>query len=506
MAALPDDAPSRTGGLLSRVRAWHLVALCVLFTLALRLPFLTTDLMRDEAGLLLVARHWSGGEYLYGHYFVGRGMLAVGVYKVGDLLGGAMGLRLLACVVAAGLVVAAGWAGWQLRGRAGAGWAALVAAAYGSTHLFQAQTMNERLVATALVMVSCAVFISALSHPDSWPRAVAYGALATLPLLVVQSYADGLAFGGVSFVVAVATRRLPVRQGVRLALGTAGGILLTALGVTLVLLATPMTTSEFWFQMFGFRLRAADVIGVHTSMPGARLESLFELAAQTGMILIVVCLLVGVVVVRRRGNLLPYWFGVLAMFAVSLYGMYAGADYWTDYLLQPVPALALAVALVAPSPSLSGWAMRLAGVVAAVGSVVALFLHVTSASYGQPTGETRVGTWVRDAAHPGDTGTVIWGEANLLYAADLRSPYPYFWSLVTRTLDPHLHRAVALFGGPDAPTWVVLWLPTNTWDLDKDGELSRTLHERYRVVGMPCGKPVLLLRGLHRDLLPDSAC
>lgn len=499
-------AASRGGTpLLSRLRAQHLVALCVLFTLALRLPYLTSDLQRDEAGLLLVARNWSPGEYLYGHYFVGRGMVAVGVYKLGDLLGGAIGLRLLACAVAAGLVVAAGWAGWLLRGRAGAGWGALVAAAYSSTSMFQAETMNERLVGAALVMASCALMIWALHKPDSWGRAVAWGALASLPLLVVQSYADGLAFGGTCVLVALLTRKLNLRQGVRMALGGAAGILLTSVGVAVVLLATPMTTSQFWFQMFGFRLRAADVIDLHTSMPGTRLEELMWLAVQTGMILAVVCLLCAVVSIRRRGDL-HYWFGVLAMIVISLYGMYAGADYWTDYLLQPVPAIALAAALVAPVPNLAGWGMRIAVLAAVVASLYSLFVSVTGSSYLQPSGETRVGTWIRDAAEPGDTGTVIWGEANLLYAADLSSPYPYFWSLVTRTLDPHLQRAIALFDGRHAPTWVVLWLPTNTWNLDKQGELARALHEHYRVVGKPCGKPVLLLRGEHRDVLPDSAC
>src|SRR5680860_302593 len=110
------------------------VGLCVLFTLALRVPFLTWPLMPDEAGLLIIAQHWEEGPFLYGDYFVGRGVVLMLLYSLADALGGALALRLLACLVVAVLVIAAGWAGHCLRGRSGATWAALVAASYGSTY------------------------------------------------------------------------------------------------------------------------------------------------------------------------------------------------------------------------------------------------------------------------------------------------------------------------------------------------------------------------------------
>ena len=60
----------------------------MLFTLAVRVPFLTKPLMPDEAGLLIIAHNWAEGPYLYGDYFVGRGILLVAVYALADLLGG----------------------------------------------------------------------------------------------------------------------------------------------------------------------------------------------------------------------------------------------------------------------------------------------------------------------------------------------------------------------------------------------------------------------------------
>ena len=138
------------------------------------------------------------------------------IYSLADALGGDLALRLIACLVAAGLVIAAGWAGHCLRGTSGAGWAALVAVSYGSTPLFSAQVMNERLVAATLVMISCACTIAAVRHSRPWTLgaamlAVLAGSAATGALLVVQSYACGFAFAGTLLFVSWRVRALPGR-------------------------------------------------------------------------------------------------------------------------------------------------------------------------------------------------------------------------------------------------------------------------------------------------------
>ena len=111
-----DRAPRRL-----RLGSVPLVGLAVLFTIALRVPYLNRPLLPDEAGLLIIAQNWSEGPYLYGDYFVGRGIVLVLLYALGDLLGGAVGVRVLAVLVAGLMVVSAAWAGHQLRGRSGAG-------------------------------------------------------------------------------------------------------------------------------------------------------------------------------------------------------------------------------------------------------------------------------------------------------------------------------------------------------------------------------------------------
>lgn len=489
-----------------RLRTWHIVAACVVFTLALRIPFLTWPLLPDEGGMLMIGRHWSGGEFLYGDYFVGRGMLIAAFFRLGDLMGGALPMRLMGCLAAGVLVVAAGWAGWLIRGRAGAGWAALVAAAYGSAYALSAYNANERLFAAATVMVACGAVLSAVQRPSAWARAVLAGFVATLPLLMVQSFAGALAFAGVVLLAAVQARQVSVRDGVRLALGGLSGVMLAGMGVLVTLAVTPMTLSQFWLQMFGYRFDVPQHIGLHTDMPEIRLVVMLTTATLTGMAVLLIPLLTGARMLIRDRSLRPVWLGVLAMLPVSVSGMAAGGDYWPDYLLQPVPALTMAVALAAPVPTLSGRTMRIGVVLAAVSSVASMVLAVNAPFLEYPREESAMGKWLGAAAEPHDTGLVLFGKGDVLYDAGLASPYPYLWSLLVRTLDPDLHRMVATLSGPDAPTWVIEWSPPNNWNLDSKGHLREVLHERYRVLGRPCGYKVLVLRGEQRDTLPDSIC
>ena len=496
----------RSRAVLPGIGSVGLVALCVLFTLAVRVPFLTKPLMPDEAGLLIIAHNWAEGPYLYGDYFVGRGILLIAFYALADLLGGPLALRLLAGLVAAVMVVAAGWAGHLLRGRAGAGWAALVAAAWSSTYAFSSDVMNERLVAATLVMLCCALTLSAVQRPRPGGRAVMAGVLAIAPLLVVQSYADGLVFAGVVLLASLQARTISAGDAVRVAAGGLVGMLVAAAALGLVLATTWMTAAQWWFQMFGYRVAASRIVGVGTEKPLDRMQLLLWLATLSGMLLLVVCLLTGFREIRRRPDLRPTWFALWAMLGLTLASMAAGGDWWPDYLLQPIPALAMAAALVAPSITWSGLGARLAAVVATGAALVAVYLGLYNPLLGTPDNEAAVGEWMAAGAEDGDTVVVIWGQANVVYHSGMDSPYPYMWSLITRTLDPDLDRIVGTLRGPDAPTWVVQWYDFDAWGLDDEGRLADVMRERYVKVGTPCGMNVFVLRGADRDAPPSEAC
>lgn len=486
-----------------------LVGLCVLFTLALRVPFLTWPLMPDEAGLLIIAQHWHEGPFLYGDYFVGRGVLLMLFYTLADALGGALALRLLGCLVAAMLVIAAGWAGHQLRGRSAAGWSALVAAAYSSTYAFSSQVMNERLLAAALVTVSCACTIAAVRRPSSRSRdalAVLAGVASTGAILVVQSYADGAVFAGVLLLVTWRARLLPGIAAVRIAGAGALGMLLPVAALALGVLASWPTASQVWFQMFGFRMRTVEVIGGSLEKPTERLITLTEVAALTGVLVLLWCFACSYRQVKARRDLAPAWAAILAMVAIEGAGMVLGGSWYPDYLLQLVPALVLATALVAPQPTWSGLGMRAGAVLAAVAAVVAMYFGLARPILGTPATEADVGHWLAAGAEKGDSAVVLWGKANVLHEAGMSSPYPYLWSLLTRTLDPDLHLLVGTLRGPEAPTWIVVWYDFDSWGLDQDGALAEVVDDRYIQVGAPCGFDVYLLKTESREPPPTELC
>jgi hypothetical protein len=102
---------------------------------------------------------------------------------------------------------------------------------------------------------------------------------------------------------------------------------------------------------------------------------------------------------------------------------------------------------------------------------------------------------------------VTYGQANLLAASGLTTPYPYLWSLPVRTLDPQLARLTKTLRGPRAPTWVVEWYPVNTWELDRHGRLATTLRKHYNQVAMVCGHPIYLRADVSRELAePPHDC
>ncbi len=485
-----------------------LVGLCVLFTLALRTPFLTWPLLQDEAGLLIIAEQWREGPFLYGDYFVGRGVVLLLIFTLADALGGPVALRLLGCVAAASLVVAAGWAGHRLGGRAAAGWSAAVAASYASTYAFASQVMNERLVAAALVTVSCACMLAVVGKPYPSRRgtelAVLSGMTATAALLVVQSYAGGLAFAGVLVAVSWRTRELSGSEAVRIAAAGVLGALLPVAALAAAVLVSWPTAAQVWFQMFGYRISAVPVLGA--DLPLDRMAVTLAIAGVTGVLLLVLCFLLGRRGVGTRPVMVPAWWAVLAMLPVAGAGMILGGGWYADYLLELVPASVLGTALVAGQATRAGAGMRLGAVLAVVTAVVATFFALQQPILGSPAGETTFGRWLAAGAEEDDTAVVLWGNANLLHAAGMTSPYPYLWGLLTQTLDPDLDLMQSTLRGPDAPTWIVQWHDVDTWKVADPNALDEVIAERYRLVGSPCGIEVYLLRTQQREVDSSTLC
>ena len=186
---------------------------------------------------------------------------------------------------------------------------------------------------------------------------------------------------------------------------------------------------------------------------------------------------------------------------MELVGVVAGENFWDHYLIALIPTIALTAGL-----SVNGrvpgarWTRRLvvfAAIITALVSPIAAVsaAHTTSAAY-------TTGRWVAASAHPDDTLVVPFTHANVIHDSGLKPGYPYAWSLPARTLDPQLDLLTSTLTGPDAPTWVVRWDPSDSWGLDPDHHVDAALHAHYRSVARICGHAVWLHDDATRQLAP----
>ena len=281
-----------------------------------------------------------------------------------------------------------------------------------------------------------------------WCAAGAGGA-ACAALLVKQNMADVVVFAGVAWLVA--RRTLPVRAWV----AAVGGGLAVVVVVAAWTLDHGTSLTGVYDAMYPFRLRAAGIVGGGQDVGrGRRLRLLVRDLVLTGVPLVMLALVVAVARRRVRG---PVVAGVLAMLGFTLLSVLAGAP------IAALPGGAAragdAGAGAAAGPAGPGGACApVVLVVAAVVPVVTFAAgdHSLVVTRGaDPQTRVAAGRAVARAARDGDTAVNAFGNANVVLASGLSSPYPYLWTLPARTLDPGLRRLAALLRGPAAHWFVV---------------------------------------------------
>ncbi len=490
-----------------------IVGLAVGLAVLLRLPFLHSLAFPDEAGLLLVARNrHEGGGNLYGTLFVDRPPLLVIFWQVANRFGGIEAARLMGLVAVAVVVVAAGWIGHTLAGRRGTTWAALVAAVLVANPMIGTTEINAELLGAPLTLVSIGCLLAAtrppVGPPLRWRRTslvIASGTAGAGAMLVKQNLMDALVFGAALALTAALAGRWPWARARRvLALGLAGALLpVVATGLWAVTDGPGLV--QLWDTLYAFRFDASHAIGaVPSPANDARRLSLGWLAVVSGMAVVVA--VGGATLWRPLRGRDPLVVASVAMVVWEIVGIVGGGSYWSHYLVGLVPGIVLVVAVTATRDR---WTRQLGA--SALAFTVTSALLATGLQAG--TARTRdarpdrtevVGTWLRDAARPGDTGTVLYGNADLLLTAHLTPGTDQLWSLPSRTLDPRSIELNRQLNGPVPPTWVIGWFPLDTWGLDPEHRVLATLSLRYRVVSTICGVPIYLHRGQHR-ILPGLA-
>jgi 4-amino-4-deoxy-L-arabinose transferase-like glycosyltransferase len=483
-----------------------LVLLCLCVVLV-RATYVPRPLRNDEGGYLLIARHWhTGGEFLYGDYFVDRPPLLLLLFRLAAATEWDQAIRVLAIPFAL-LFVLAGWrAGCLLGGASGGRWAAVVAAGVMCSPGLAADQADGELFGAVFVMGSLALALSAWHATSPTARlwwTAAAGAVGAAAPLVKQNLLEGLLFLTGLLVFGYWGRDDAARRrAAGMALMAVAGALLPAAALGLWLAGVAAEPAGAWRDLVGFRGDALEVLwstSPDTSL--TRWALLLGLGALTGVVLVAIAWFC--CARRHLPDRAPERLTITALLLFGLAAITAGGSYWPPYLLQLAPATVLAAGAIAPAVV---W-MRVAGrvvVSAAVGTTITgVVVHATVPSvwYSQ-----RIGEWLADAKAPGDGAFVAYGHAGVLETADLPSPYPHLWSVPMRTLDPGQDLLRGTLDGPDAPTWIVQVNGLNAWGIDDEARLKTLIHDRYEVAAEICGSRVWLRQDVTRELPPAPPC
>jgi hypothetical protein len=487
------------------VRLDRFLVVAVVVSSALRLPGLMATPSSDEAGFLLVARSWAPtSDSLYGQYWVDRPPVLLAAYRWSDALLGDLGPRLLALVLAALLVVSVHLLATRLTSPGAARVATVVTVALLADPDLSAWTSKGEVLGTPLVALSWLLLVRALDTGSSRAALVA-GVCAMTACGFKQSLVGGLVFAAVLLGASLASDRVRpgrvVGAGGRFALGAA----LPVLACVAWIAVSPATLSAGWYQVVGFRADASAVLAASDSRaPVERGHDLVRLFVVCGMAPLV---LLGLGSVRR-------WFfrwpalsvALLAATAVDLVGVVVSGSYWHAYLVPLIPDVALLAALAVscapPWRSLTRFVAALAVTATATAYVGFAEARLVSPT---PSGPWQVGHAISLVSGRDDTIVSLYGNAELVKASGLPSPYRHLWSLPMRTLDPDQDELRSLLSGPDAPTWVVAVLPLNSWHIDDGRQLRDLLMSNYRLIRPRCG-PLLWIRDDTYRASPELDC
>jgi hypothetical protein len=492
--APPETRPPDLGDPASTdARAGWLVPLAVVAVVLLRLPYLWAPMSPDEGGFLAVGAQWNGrGTSLYGSYWVDRPPLLITVYHLAAWAGGLTALRLIGCVAAALTVWCCAGAARNIAGRRAQSCTALVAAAMLASPILGVVPVNGELLATPFVAGSAFAATSAVARRHSrtgyLATALTAGLLSVGALMVKQNMADGVVFTALLWCTAWLRGWIDRRRFWKLLASFVAGALGALALVTLWILLRGTSPGGVLYAMYPFRIKAAGVMTARSTGPNlARLHRLISEWILSGIPVVLVAFAVQLARVRFNR---PAHVALLGMAAYSTVSVVAGGNYWNHYLVETiVPAALCAGALAVDRVVLA----RLMAALLVASSLVAWGIGLVAWT---GSGGLDAGRSIAAAARPHDTIVVAFGDADLVRATGLRSPYPYLWSLPTHTLDPRLSRLAATMRGPAAPTWLVVRGPSTYAYLTRhDGALIRS---RYHAVTELCNRTVYLRNGVTR--------
>jgi hypothetical protein len=224
----------------------------------------------DEGGVAFIANAWGTGHgSLYGASWLDRPPLLVALYKLG-VVGGALGIRMLAALAALALVSVTTAVTRAVAGDRAARVAALLSAGLAGSIALGAVFAPAELLAAVPACASVGCLVAA--HRSGQARwLVGAGLLAVTAALVKQSFLDA-GFAGTVFLAANSRRgRRPQLRGVA---AYAAGALIPLAAVGGWLLAAHVSPGSLAYALVGFRIEALHVLSASSSPLHVRVQSL----------------------------------------------------------------------------------------------------------------------------------------------------------------------------------------------------------------------------------------
>jgi hypothetical protein len=414
---------------------------------------------------------------------------------VANLFGGIIALRILGVLVAVISVLLLTSTARRAFGDRAATVTAVAAAALLATPLYGAIDVNGELMALPFLALGLRAATEAvLSTDEKRARisALVTGVAAMCALLVKQNIADVLIFAAVFWLLSWRLKKLTGRQLLeRVGFAAIGAVIAYAV-VMLWAIAHGTSPVDVYDATYPFRVKAARVIADNplvAEIAGERLGGLGRSFITTGAPLI--ALLFAARGIWKAQSTAFAW-ALVAIIGWSVFSVLAGGSYWTHYLVESIPAAALAIGSVAVASP------RLTKAVIAVVAASTLVAGSVAASDPPATPGTTIGDAFKHVKQPGDTLFAAFGDAEILRESEMTSPYQYLWSLPARTLDPKLDELRGILNGPEAPTWVII-RGSSTKTRLKDGGAFAVIESRYHLVGKVCDREVYLLDSVVRD-------
>lgn len=478
----------------------HTVIAAVLLTAAAHLLFLGTVRGADEGGYAMVARYaHDPGPYLYGPLFVDRPPLLVELFRAALWFGSA-GTVLLGTVAAIICVLACARTAYLIAGPRAARWAAVIAAAIGSSPLLQAEHTNGEILAAALVTssIACALDANRLRRTSRWLSlsfAVASGGAAMAAPFIKQNFVDALAFAVAMALAQVATRR---RTPWTLYLAYVAGAAVV-LGWAFAWSQHHHGLGALWYAMYGVRADATNSILGLTSVVQLENIAILIVASLASGVLFLALAVVSAHWRRGRRRFPAIALGYAAALLVELVGIVGGGNFASHYLIGLISTTPVCTGIMIANWRDGGhlfglqW-VRLTSVVIVASCLITAPVSALAAHTTQRPVQS-IAQWLKAAASPDDSVVVPFSNSPVIDVSGLRPAYPYNWMLLVRTRDPQLRDLLQLIDGPSPPTWVVEWDDPDVAGFASAVPLPVALVPRYTMLGKLCGHQIWLLKG-----------